>query len=83
MFDVFLYDLSSMFKLLDPAIGLVKELEEIFGLTVSHSQQPLSFYNTRICVTSDQSAFTRKSKLFLGDCSEVELVSLRSKACSF
>ncbi len=68
---------------LDPAVGLVKQIDEILGFSKPLSGSAFSLASTRFCVTSDPSGFADRATPWLGVRPEVELVSLRSKACFF
>ena len=70
-------------RLIDPSIGLAKQLGNILKIEdslIGRSQRPL---NTRFCTTSDPKRFAASAQYWLGTSPEVELVSLRYKACVF
>ncbi len=75
--------LPSNVRLVDPAVGLALQLDKFLGAPAISFNPPLPFTNTRICVTSEPKAFFRTAETLLGNCPEVEIVSLRSKACLF
>lgn len=70
-------------RIIDPAIGLACQIDKILGSPKFSLETFLPISNTRICVTSDPSGFAKRAQPWLGKCPEVELVSLRSKACFF
>ena len=70
-------------RLLDPAVGLARKLDSILGPPTHSLRSSISLSNTRICVTAQPSRFASRARDWLGNCPEVELVSLRSKACFF
>ncbi len=70
-------------RLIDPALGLAKNLDRLLGIGNSSLTNPPTFSNTRFCVTSDPEGFAMKAMYWLEKFPEVELVSLRSKAGVF
>ncbi len=71
-------------RLIDPALGLAMKLENHLNSSGKTSfRVPLDFSGTRFCVTSDPLDFSSRAKPWLGMYPEVELISLRSKACIF
>ncbi|WP_320667766.1 glutamate racemase [Prochlorococcus sp. MIT 1307] len=70
-------------RLVDPAIGLAQKLDRLLGTPKTTLQSPFSISNTRFCVTSNPIDFAAKAAHLLGVCPEVDLVSLRPKACFF
>ena len=70
-------------RLIDPAIGMAKNLDKLLvnhkfvGVTMQNS------LNTKFYVTSDPNGFAARAKHWLKIYPEVELISLRSKACVF
>ena len=70
-------------RLIDPAIGLAIKLDDLLGLPNIALNDPNLLEMTRFCVTSDPSGFADRAASWLGKEPEVELVSLRFKACSF
>ena len=70
-------------RLIDPAIGLAKDLDEILGPPDPSLNPPTTFANTRICVTSAPEEFAIRAQPFVSNSSEVELISLRREACFF
>ena len=70
-------------RLIDPAVGLAEKLDDFLGPPEESQGSPISIANTRICVTSSPSAFANRVQNVLGNCPEVELVSLKSDSCFF
>ncbi len=68
-------------RLIDPAIALAEQLDEVLGAPSSTYAFPISLASTRICVTSDANGFADKSTPWLGVRPEVELISLQDKTC--
>ena len=75
--------LPSNVRLIDPSIGLLNNLEFLIGSKIPSIQPGISIGNTSFFVTSDPSDFALKTRHWLGEYPEVNLVSLRSKACIF
>ena len=75
--------IPSHVRLVDPAIGLATQLDNYLSISHQQSQKSVSMGNTRIFVTSDPLGFSTRSIPWLGFCPEVELVSLRARACFF
>ncbi len=75
--------LPSNIRIIDPAIGLARELDKYLGSPKDSSEIPCSYGNTRLCVTAEPKSFFERSKALLVNCPEVELISLRPKACFF
>ncbi len=67
----------------DPAVGLVKQADKILGEPKRKLRPIVSVSSSRFCVTSDPSGFADRATPWLGVRPEVQLVSLRSKACFF
>ena len=70
-------------RLVDPAIGLAQQLDKILGKPKLLLPSPFSISNTRFCVTSDPIGFATRTAPYIGNCPEVELISLLPKACFF
>tara|TARA_Y100001968_G_scaffold187355_1_gene171781 strand:+ start:54126 stop:54929 length:804 start_codon:yes stop_codon:yes gene_type:complete len=70
-------------RLIDPAVRLSINLDSCIGTTKPSVKKDLSFVNTRFCVTSDPSGFGARVNYWLKSYSDIELVSLQSKACVF
>ncbi len=70
-------------RLIDPATALVKKVDHLIGSPKFSLQPSADISNTRFCVTSDPSGFATRAMHWLGNMPQVELVSLRSKACVF
>lgn len=70
-------------RLVDPAIGLAQNLGSFLELPLESAKPSLSLGNTQICVTSDPEGFAQRASKWLGLQPEVDLVSLRTKACFF
>ena len=70
-------------RLIDPALGMAKYLDRLVGMKINKSQTTdnCTFDNTRFCVTADASGFASRAMHWLKIYPEVEVVSLRSKAC--
>ncbi len=68
-------------RIVDPAIGLAKQLDRFLGSPKSLLQRSLDISKTRFCVTSDPIGFASRTTSWLGTCPDVELVSLLPKAC--
>ncbi len=75
--------LPSGVRLIDPALGLAKNLDRLLGVGNPSLNNQLILSNTRFCVTSDPKGFATKVMYWLNNFTEVELVSLRSKAGVF
>tara|TARA_B100000700_G_scaffold290629_1_gene348871 strand:+ start:327 stop:1130 length:804 start_codon:yes stop_codon:yes gene_type:complete len=75
--------LPKQVRLIDPALGLVRSLEQVLKNSNYSSSDKGSVSNTRFCVTADPSGFATRAMYWLNNYPEVELVSLRSKACVF
>ena len=70
-------------RLIDPAFGVAKSLDKFLMKKTFRSNPDGAFRNTRFCVTSDPLGFAASAFHWLGEAPEVDLVSLRSKACVF
>ena len=70
-------------RLIDPAVGLAKKLDRVIKDEKFFTQASKLHVPTRFCVTSDPVGFASRAKYWLGINPEVELISLRSKACVF
>ena len=70
-------------RLVDPAIGLAKQVDLLLGKPHKPINRPISISNTRFCVTSDPCGFATRATHWLGKRPEVELVSLLSETCLF
>ncbi len=75
--------IPSNVKLIDPSVGLARDLDEFIASPKDSLMRFPEYRNTRICVTSEPLAFASRTKALLGKCPEVQMVSLRSKACFF
>ncbi len=67
-------------RIIDPAVGLARQMDVLFGQSTHNLNSPNPFANTRFCATSDPEGFAQQATTWLGQCPEVELVTLRSKA---
>ena len=70
-------------RLIDPALGIARELDSFLGPRKSSFEHESPLSNTRFCVTADKGGFATRAMYWLNKYPEVELVSLRSKACVF
>ncbi len=70
-------------RLIDPAFGMAENLDNFIDHEISSFEHSVRFSNTRFCVTADQKGFARRAMFWLKNYPEVELISLRSKACVF
>ncbi len=70
-------------RLVDPAIGMASQLDGILGIPKCSVMTRDLLSNTRICVTSDPSGFASRAKALMGECPDIEVVSLTSQACFF
>ncbi len=69
-------------RLVDPAIGLCSQLDDFVGIpALSDLVTPSLYSNTRFCVTSNPVGFASRAAGLIGNSPEVELISLRTKAC--
>ena len=68
-------------RLIDPAIGLARKLDSFVCNTNFINRNNLEFSNTRFCVTSDSTRFALNAMDWLRIYPQLEIVSLRSKAC--
>ena len=68
-------------KIIDPALGLVNKLDRLVSDNISPLGKIQTFSNTRFCVTADARGFASKAMYWLKNYPEVELITLRSKAC--
>ncbi len=69
-------------RLIDPSIGLARNLDSLLGAPVTLPvQKTCSYANTRFCVTADPESFASKSSNLLGCFPIIELVSLIPKPC--
>ena len=75
--------LPSTIQLIDPSIGIASDLDRYVGNSKLCYGNPISFSNTRFCVTADACGFATRAMYWLNKYPEVELVSLQSKACVF
>lgn len=77
--------LPSNVKLIDPAINLARQLDQILGVppkSTFNGGKDL-FAKVRFCVTSDEDGFASRADHWLGIRPKVELVALRKEACVF
>ena len=70
-------------RLIDPALGMAKNLDRLVDNKSSSLNNSQPFSNTRFCVTSDAKGFAMKALHWLEILPEVDLISLRSKAGVF
>ena len=70
-------------RLIDPALGMAKNLDKLLGKRNSTLRTLPTFSNTRFFVTSDSSGFATRAMHWLNIYPEVEQISLRSEACVF
>ena len=75
--------LPSNVRLVDPAIGLASCLDNLLGEKKIMPQTPITFANTSFCTTSSPECFSSKLRPLIGISPQVDMVSLRSKACFF
>ncbi len=68
-------------RLIDPAVGMARNLDRILGTPKFSKINKSNYKKTRFCVTSDPEGFSSRSKFWLGQFPDVELVSLQQKAC--
>ena len=68
-------------RLIDPSIAMAEALDPFIKTKKPSPECSLDFSKTRFCVTSDVTGFRSRTMSWLKKCPEVELVSLRSKAC--
>ncbi len=73
--------IPSKVNLIDPAEALSLKLESFLGPKIIDPIKKESLTNSKFYVTSDPNKFAIRSKNWLNICPEVELVSLRNKAC--
>jgi len=69
-------------RLVDPAIGLARQLDALIGTPLVPLGTSFSLTSTRFCVTAEPEGFATRATPWLGERPEVELVSLRSPACA-
>ena len=70
-------------RLIDPALGMVKNLDKLVVINNTPCGKLLNFSNTRFFVTADPIGFADRANHWLKISPEVELISLRSKASVF
>ena len=75
--------LPSNVRIIDPALGLAKNLDKLIDNSNQSFGDLLTFSNTRFYVTADSIGFAGKAMYWLKNYPEVELISLRSKLCVF
>ena len=68
-------------RLIDPSIAIAEALDPFIQSKKPSPECAFDFSKTRFCVTSDVIGFRSRTMCWLNKCPEVELVSLRSKAC--
>ena len=82
--DILKEFLPSNVRLVDPAIGLAKQLARLNDMNDLSFSKTSLHKNTRFCVTSDPNSFSSRAMYWLKNLpDEVELVSLQTKACVF
>ncbi len=70
-------------RIIDPAVGLADKLDKFLGPPVWRFNRRYSLASTRFCVTKDPLNFAARANDWLGECPEVELVSLQQRSCFF
>ena len=73
--------LPSHIRLIDPAFGLAKKLDNFFKYSNFSPETSEKKVDIQFCVTSDPLPFSNKLESFLGIKTEVEVISLRSPCC--
>tara|TARA_Y100001968_G_scaffold315932_1_gene343123 strand:- start:8443 stop:9246 length:804 start_codon:yes stop_codon:yes gene_type:complete len=68
-------------RLVDPAVGIAQKLDNFVCNTNFVDSNNLEFSNTRFCVTSESTLFSETAMDLLRIYPQLEIVSLRSKAC--
>ncbi len=68
-------------RMIDPAVGLARQLDEFLGSPQNLCQDKVLIGDTRFCVTSRSVAFAPMAKHWLGHNPQVEVVSLRTSTC--
>tara|TARA_B100001964_G_scaffold98770_1_gene110342 strand:- start:1921 stop:2727 length:807 start_codon:yes stop_codon:yes gene_type:complete len=69
-------------RLVDPAIGVARQLDELLGNPTIPVGATFSLASTRFCVTADPEGFATRATRWLGERPQVELVSLQNPACA-
>ena len=69
-------------RLIDPAIGVARELDVLLGSPTIPLGTSLSLTSTRFCVTANHEGFATRATPWLGERPQVELVSLQCPACA-
>ncbi len=70
-------------RIIDPAVGLARELDDLIGAPSATLNGNFSLASTRFCVTKSPMEFAARASDWLGKFPEVELVSLQQRACFF
>ena len=70
-------------RIIDPAIGLARNLDNLIKNENQICENLVDYSNTRFFVTSDPGGFASRAMYWLNNYPEVELISLRSKARVF
>ena len=70
-------------RMIDPAVGLARQLDEFVGLPENPCHDKVLIGSTRFCVTSRSVGFATMAKHWLGQNPQVEVVSLRASTCLF
>ena len=75
--------IPSNVRLIDPAVGLIKKLASLKLEKKKNYSTAQTILNTRFIATSDPVGFASRAQYWLGIKPEIELVSMRSRACVF
>ena len=75
--------LPDKIRIIDPAIGLARDLDKLIKNEKQICEKLVNYSNTRFFVTSDAGGFSSRAMYWLNNYPEVELISLRSKARVF
>jgi len=66
-------------QLIDPAIGVARQLDAVLGQPQGHAQDQLNLQGCRFCVTADPEGFATRATPWLGERPVVSLLHLQSQ----
>lgn len=66
-------------QLIDPAIGVARQLDAVLGQPQGHAQDRLNLQGCRFCVTADPEGFATRATPWLGERPVVSLLHLQSQ----